>query len=213
MQYPKGEYTAKHVVLGQQGIVDVLINRALADKLVKQLEKVKLKDLLEEYFFSVFQHAFEDNNFIVKINTEPYCVKRWRLYSNKYCTNGIVRKDYKMAKLGIQTILCFTYDYKPIVEDLDVDYLLVIDLKSHGTGRTYFSFVPTSPPKGFTQLISYLIDGKTGEVLSQHFLSIIEPVQGEWDETPEYANLMQAAKRSFEIAIDEVFIDIFKAAP
>ena len=218
MHYPAGpEYTAKYYMLGQQGLLDKAVAHSFSDKLVTALCDIKLKNLMEEHYFNVFQRAFEDNNFNVKINPEPYCWKNFRLGTNEYCTNALETKNVELKQVGegpLQTpIGCMVYNYKPVIADLGVDYLLSIDLIQHGTGRTYFAMSPTSPPQGYTLLVSYLIDGKTDKVISQHISSVVEPVQGEWDEPPEYTNLMKAAETSFEIAINEVFIDIFKQAP
>ena len=218
IHYPAGpEYTAKHYMMGSQGLLDVAIARSFSNKLVKVLSEVKLKDLMREHYFNVFQRAFENYNFNVKINPEPYCFKKFRLGTNEYCTNALEPKTIELKKVGEGSLLmpigCMVYDYKPVIADLGVDYLLVIDLINHGTGRTYFAMSPTSPPKGYTVLVSYLIDGKTEEVISQHISSVVEPVKGEWDEPPAYSNLVMAVRASFEIAINEVFIDIFKQAP
>ena len=214
LHYPEGpEYTAKHYMLGQQGLLDIAVARAFSDDIEDTLNKVKLEELMQERFFPVFQAAFEDHNFTVKIKAEPYCWKKFRLGSNKYCENSLDVKDMEIKKVGGMPLSVFTFDYKPVMEELGVDYLLAIHLLQHGTGRSYFAMVPTSPPKGITSLTSHLIEAKAQVVVSQHHCSIVEPVQGEWDEPPEYANLLKAARASFEIAADEVFIDIFKQAP
>ena len=214
IHYPEGpEYTAKHYMLGQQGLLDIAVSRKFSEKIENALSKIKLEELMKERFFPVFQAAFENYNFSVKIKSEPYCWKKFRLGSNKYCENALDIKKMEIKKAGEMPIPVFTFDYKPVFEELGVDYLLVIDLIQHGTGRSYFAMAPTSPPKGTTMLTSHLIEHKEQAVLSQHLCSIVEPVQGEWDEPPEYANLLKAARQSFEIAVDEVFIDIFKEAP
>ncbi len=207
IHYPEGpEYTAKHYMLGQQGLLDMAVARSFSDKLVTVLSEIKLKDLMKEHYFNVFQRAFENNNFNVKINPDPYCQKKHRFGTyNEYCTNSL---DITKSPTG-----GIVYNYKPVISDLGVDYLLVIELSMHGTGRSYYGMIPTSPPKGYTALVSYLINGRTDEVISQRSSSVVEPVKGEWDEPSEYVNLMNAARASFEIAINEVFIDIFKQAP
>jgi len=145
--YPEGpEYTAKHYMLGQQGLLDMVVARSFSDKLVTVLSEIKLKDLMREHYFNVFQRAFANNNFNVKINTEPYCSK------NEYCTNALDVKDMKAMKIGDSLyempFFDFIYDYKPVIADLGVDYLLVIYLIQHGTGRSYYGMLPISPPKG-----------------------------------------------------------------
>jgi len=218
VHYPGGpEYTAKHYMVGNQGLLDAVVARSFSDKLVKVLGEIKLKDLMREHYFNVFQRAFESHNFNVKISPEPYCFKKFRLGTNEYCTNVLDPKTVEIKKVGDgllqMPIGCMVLDYKPVITDLGVDHLLVIDLIHHGTGRSYFAMTPTSPPKGYTVLVSYLINGRTEEVISQHISYVVEPVNGEWDEPPAYPNLMKAARASFEIAINEVFIDIFKQAP
>jgi len=212
LQYPVGpELTAKHHMLGQQGLLDIAVARSFSDKLSTVLSTVKIKDLMSKHYLNVFQGAFANNNFNVKIKTEPYCSK------NEYCKNVLDAKDLKAMIISDSVFempfFAVSYDYKPVIAEFGVDYLLVIDLSIHGTGRSYYGMLPTSPPKGFTELRSYLINGRTEKVISQHVSSVVEPVKREWDEPPKNAHLMKASEASFEIAINEVFIDIFKQAP
>ena len=149
MHYPDGpEYIAKHYMLGQQGLLDMAVARSFSDKLEKALSEIKIKDLMQKHYFNVFQRAFENNNFNVKINPDPYCGK------NEYCTNALDVKTMKVKKIGDSLFeMPFTaviYDYKPVIADLGVNYLLMIDLIMHGTGRSYYGMLPTSPPKGYT---------------------------------------------------------------
>ena len=207
LNYPEGpEYTAKHFMLGAQGLLDMAVAHSFSDKLGKALSEIKIKDLMQKHYFNVFQPAFENKNFYVKINTNPYCQKKHNFGTfNEYCTNSLDTTKTSTGSLG--------YDYKPVIANLNVDYLLVIEISMYGTGRSYYGMLPISPPKGYTVLSSYLIDGKTQDVISQRGSTVVEPVKGEWDDPPQYANLMKAAETSLEIAINEVFIDIFKQAP
>lgn len=222
LHYPEGsEYTAKYYMLGDQRLLDRAVARFFSGKLVTVLGEIKLKDLMREHYFNVFQPAFENKNFIVKINTEPYCrnILNFIPYcsKNEYCTNILDVKNLEAMKISDSIFevpfIDTRYDYKSVISSLGVDYLLVIDLISHGIGRSYSGTLAISPPKGYTMLVSHLIDGKTEHVISQHVSSVVEPVEGEWDEPPKYINLMNASEASFEIAINEVFIDIFKQAP
>ncbi len=217
IHYPEGpEFTAKHHMLGNQGLLDIVVARSFSDKLISVLGDIKIKDLMHEHYFNVFKPAFEDKGFNVIIKTKPYCHKKYRLGTNEYCTNHLDVKDMSVSKYGDDAwdFLAETfYDYKPVINELDVDYLLVIQLERFGTGRSYFAAVPTSPPKGVARLVYYLIDTTTEKTISKYISSVVEPVQGEWDQEPEYPNLVKTVNNAFEIAIDEVFIDIFKHAP
>lgn len=206
-----GVPTASHYFIGAQGLLDVAVNNALASELKGALTKIKTQDVIQQKYFNVFRPAFENNNFTVVEKVAPYCT----FLHEEFCPEPFERVDWNMVKIGgsSQPIALNIYDYSEIIKELDVDYLFVINVIEFGSGRSYFSMVPTSPPKGKTTLVSYLIDGQTNKIISQNGFTIVESVEGEWDEPPEYPNLMKAVHKAFEIAMDEVFIDTFKQAP
>ena len=202
------KYVAQHIQLGTQGLLDIAINAAMAADLKDALEKINVDALVEKHFFKVFTPAFDEVGFVIKNDPVAYCLEL-----NKNCTNQVGLLDTEL--LGAYEFPQFRniYDFKSLINKLDVDYLLVVAVELVGTGRSYFSMVPTSPPKGVAVVFSYLIERKTGSVISQHLASVTEDSKGEWDQPPEYDNLMQAARDSLEIAMDEIYIDIFKQAP
>lgn len=105
------------------------------------------------------------------------------------------------------------YDYKPISEELGTEYLLVLEVFCFGVGRSYFGFIPQGPPKGWTALTCSLVETRSNKVISRQFAKNLEVPKGEWDEPPEYPNLMNAVLKSFETSVDEVFIAFFGRAP
>ena len=216
--YPEGpEYTAKHYLLGQQGLLDIAVSRSFSDKISTALQKIKTNQLMKIFYFDVFTRAFEDQGFIVKSKTDPYCFKKYRMGSNKYCDNPLTLKTVELSTVTDSAfempLADRIYDFGPVISELGVDYVLAITLHRQGTGRSYYAIVPTSPPQGTTILAAYLIEGNTQKIISKHITSIVEPVIGEWDTPPDYENLMAASRRSFELAMDDVFISIFNRAP
>ena len=212
-QEPGPDYQAKHYCLGQMGLLDIAIVRAFAHELEDALSKNIINDLIEQNYLRTFTPAFEDVGFSVKVNPTPYCVKKFRLSSNELCTNEIKQIGQKLCGVYATPQFEPVYDYKPIFDELDVDYLLMIDIVRHGTGRNYYAGVPTSPPKGVTTVFMFLVARNTMDMVSKRYVSVVEPAVGAWDEPPEYTNLMQASRDSFEAALDDIFIDIFKQAP
>lgn len=202
------KFTAKNIQLGNQGLLDMAVNHTLNAKLRNALDKIEVQTLVDKHYFSVFASAFEDVGFTVKRDSIPYCVEQ-----NQNCNKYVELKDTQYLGLYEFPQIRNIYGFDPIIDNMDVDYLLAIGVELIGTGRNYFSMVPTSPPKGVTVVFSYLIERKTGEVVSQHLSTVTEDPKGEWDQPPEYEILSQAAKDSFEIAMDEIYIDIFKQAP
>ncbi len=224
--------TAQHYLLGdyllgKPEILDIAINQKLSNMLSESLEKINLQDEMKDHFFNLFKQAYENSGFNVKVDATPYC---WKSIHRKMNINSkkpinrkikpLCEKTLDLAKGDEMKILqnnevrieLRNFDYQPIIREMDVDYLFVIVLYQHGTGRTYFTAIPTSPPKAITSLISYLIDGN-GNIISQHLSSVLELAQGEWEDPPAYVNLMKAANLSLEKAMDDVFIDVFKQAP
>ena len=84
------------------------------------------------------------------------------------------------------------YDYKPITDDLQVDYLLVLEIIRFGVARHYYGFIPTGNPAGWVALRSSFIDARTNELIAQQFSNINEPVSKEWDQPPDYNEVVNA---------------------
>lgn len=200
-EHPKP--SAMYYNIGAQGLLDTAINRSIAGKLIDRLEKEDISPLVKQHYLTVFNDALSLNGFQVKTSDGVYDHKLLK------------RVDREMVKDSSTKFIfsSYTYDYAPIFEELKTDYLMILEVYRFGVGRNYFGFVPTGSPKAWTALKCSLVERTSNSVIGQHFARILEEVNGEWDEPPEYPILMKAVSVSFEKSVDEIFTNLFQRAP
>jgi len=199
-EHPKS--TARFYNLGGQGLLDIAINKAIAKNLIDRLDKEQMVPLVKKFYLNTFGEAFSHEGFEVKI------------IDTAYDHESLVKleKD-KSIKTKAFRFRSSTFDFRPISEELHTDYLMVLEIYSFGVGRSYYGFFPMGPPKGWTALRCYLVETRSNKVVSQQFSTSLEGAKGEWDEPPEYSNLINAVAGSFEKSADEVFIAFFGRTP
>lgn len=189
--------TAQMYKLGSQGLLDMAINQAMAGKIIKRLDKEEIAPLVKRFYLDMFSAAFSVEGFEIQtVDTAYDKNKLKKIKKNKAKNEGLS-----------------PYDFKSIAEELQVNRLMVLDIQAFGIARSYYGFIPTSQPKGYAQVIGYLLDGSSNLVIGQQYSKNIELSQGEWDVPPEYTNLMRASVTSLEKSIDEIFITIFGRVP
>lgn len=89
------------------------------------------------------------------------------------------------------------------------DKLLLIDLEAVGVQRSYYSFVPTGDPKAYCVLKGELIDTNNNQVLWRYKSDILQPIQGNWDQSPNYPNLTHALENAEALAEQEMIASFF----
>jgi len=185
-------------IQGGYGLLDYAIIKSVNKKLYARLDERSINPLVEKYYLKTFSEAYELEGFqTVTVDT---------VYDHK-ALEKFEKKLIKESKFYY--FMSVKYDFEPIFEELQTDYLLVLEIYNFGTTRPYYGFMPKGPPKGWAALRCSLIERHSGEVIAQQFAKCSEDSEGEWDEPPEYSNLMKAVSTSFEKAIDEVYISFF----
>src|ERR1700722_18330514 len=86
-----------------------------------------------------------------------------------------------------------------VLTQIEGDKLLTFELRALGARREYYGFIPTGAPQAYCVLIGKLIDPTDKKVLWRHEAEIIQPVQGVWDQSPNYPNFTNA----LHLAINE----------
>lgn len=190
--------------LGASGIMDIAIHRAVLKELIERLHEQKIAPLVRKFYLKPFGDAFSHEGFDVKIINTVYDHEKLAKIKNDETLNKSMAFPFNAVN---------DYDYKPISEELGTEYLLVLEVFCFGVGRSYFGFIPQGPPKGWTALTCSLVETRSNKVISRQFAKNLEVPKGEWDEPPEYPNLMNAVLKSFETSVDEVFIAFFGRAP
>lgn len=108
----------------------------------------------------------------------------------------------------------FERDLRGIASATGADRIIVFRLYQFGASRSYYGFIPTSPPQGLAAVYGAMVDAKsnklmwhTGDSLTNAFVK--EPVVGEWKEPPSYPNLTAATARAIEkskrVLVDKFF--------
>ncbi len=177
--------TADFYQTGRQGLLDIGINHLISTTLRQRLQKEELDPLIKKFYLTPFSEAFSLDGFEIKTIDSGYDLKKYKEIS----------------------------DQKQIAKEVEVDHLIILEILSFGIGRSYFGIIPTSQPQGLTNLRCYLINSSSDQIIAQHIAKNLEASQGEWDEPPEYPNLMKAMLSSFEKSIDECFFAFFGRLP
>jgi len=178
--------TADFYQTGGQGLLDIAVNNLIATTLRQCLQKEELAPLIKKFYLNPFGEGFSLEGFEVKTIDSGYDLKKYKKIS----------------------------DQRQIAKEIEVDYLIILEILSFGIGRSYaLGIIPTIQPQGLTNLRCYLIDSSSDEIIAQHISKNLESSQGEWDEPPEYPNLMKAMLASFEKSIDECFLAFFGRLP
>lgn len=183
---PKG---AEHMV-GPQDALDRAIAREIDERLINYLETVQLRE------FGKMAQTFADR-------------LRARGYTVKVIAEPLARSPY--AEIQTQGANFVAADFAPVRTQYGVDRLVLLSVDRFGVYRDYFVFVATAPPQAIFQVRGALIDLTTNEMLWQ--VSMAEkqnviPIEGTWDQPPDYPNLASAlrhAERAAGLFLENAF--------
>ncbi len=196
--------TACYYNLGTQGILDHAINRGkdMEKQLINRLHKEETAPIVKKYYLNKFRDGFSREGFKVKTVDTAYDHK-----------NLTKLEKGKFMKASNEVMYYSTiYDLKSISDELQADYLMVLEIHRFGVKRYYYGFMPKTPPFAWTALRCTLIETASNKVVADHF-SEKAILSEEWDEPPDFAKLMKAILTSFEGTIDDVFTGFLGRAP
>lgn len=104
-----------------------------------------------------------------------------------------------------------TYDFNPLYEQLDVDFLLVLELLNFSIDRHYG---PTGKqlfnPQAVSAIRVYLHERVSGEILFNDFSYDFAVSDDEWDKPPHYQNLADLLAQTLEASIAEAKTNLMK---
>jgi hypothetical protein len=154
---------------GNQGLLDLAINKGVNSKLSDNVEKWQVRDL------NTLPDAI-----VAKLQAKGYKAKRIDapVDLNKFKETSF-REGYTARDL---TSIKATYG---------VDRLLLVNVMGTGATRSYYSVVPTSVPMAQVYGQGMVIDLADNRLLWFKPFAVVQAAQGEWDE-PNYANLTNA---------------------
>jgi hypothetical protein len=161
---------ASQLVLGgNQGLLDLAINKGINSKLSAQVATWKLQDT-----------ATIPDEIVAKLQAKGYKAKK--------IDDVIDLAQYKEAKFHEGF---YARDLTPLQAKYGVDRLLLISYTASGAYRTYYSVIPTSVPTPQVGGIGVVVDLRDNHLLWYKPFAVTQPAQGEWDQ-PNYANLSNA---------------------
>ncbi|MBX7152900.1 hypothetical protein K1X84_14820 [bacterium] len=176
---------------GNQGLLDIAINEAMAGSLESHLRSVDM---------TPFSNIADQ--FVLQLKERGLTV-------TKLTERGFVDPDISSSG-GKKYISC---NFKKLMQKEPVDIVLFLEIVRFGTIRSYYGFIPTSDPKALCQARAYLISTKDCELLwtfeMQEKESIV-PVVGAWDQSPDYPNVTNALNAAMKEAGNLIINDFFK---
>jgi hypothetical protein len=101
-------------------------------------------------------------------------------------------------------------DFSALGAAAQAQYLLLIQVQSIGTIRGYLGalpLIPTTSPSGYFVAAGQLVDLKTQKLLWRKAVAIRRPTRGEWDQPPDFANLIAAVHQAVDSGMDLLVLD------
>lgn len=157
------------VLTGNQGLLDLAINKGVNSKLSGNVETWQVRDL--NSLPDAIVAKLQAKGFKAKRINEPVDLTTYKEVS--------FREGYTIR------------DLSPLKAAYGVDRLLLVNIQGTGATRSYYSIVPTSVPMaqvGGQGMVVNLADNK---LLWFKPFAVVQAAQGEWDE-PDYPNLTNA---------------------
>jgi len=156
-------------LVGNQGLLDLAINKGVNSKLSAQIDTWKLNDV-----------ASIPDEIVAKLLAKGYKARK--------VDEVVDLKAYKETSFHDGF---FRRDLTPLQAKFGVDRLLLISYTASGAFRSYYSVVPTSVPTPQVGGIGAVVDLHDNHLLWYKPFAVVRPAQGEWDQ-PNYSNLSNA---------------------
>lgn len=165
---------------GSQGLLDVAINSAMSSSLEDHLQTIDVQD------FYKIKNIFKDR-LVEKGFTNVKIVDMSVTFDSLPVSKGKRGKKYSIRDLSM------------VKDKYDLDYLILFDIKKHGTLREYYGFIPLGSPQALFMVNGMLINLADNEyfwLIKMEEEESIKEVVGEWDEEPDYPNLTKTIKEA-----------------
>ncbi|WP_183032660.1 hypothetical protein [Cupriavidus sp. UME77] len=176
-------------MIGAQGILDYAINKANAQAIVERLQRQDfslVKGLPQE-----LAKGLESRQVKVVLVAAPVDTEQLKKFTEG-SGDGIAEMDYR-----------------PLAKQYGADRLLLVAPRWLGTSRSYYGFMPLGAPEGYVSLVGQLIDLHTNRLQWYEPVTVNTPVTGEWDDAPEYSNLMKSVDASTRAATSKLRAALF----
>lgn len=176
--------------MGNQGLLDVAINAAMAtgpERAVSKLKPTEFRKVKSEFASQLKKKGFQ----VVEVRDD------------------LNFKNY--PKLAGGAAGDAGKDYSSVLSSYGADYLIVLSLDAYGSIRSYYGFIPLGAPSGYSRVSGFMVK-KAGPKPIWNLgsaMMVVEPVNGEWDQSPEFKNLIEASVRALEKSRGILVTDFF----
>ncbi len=156
------------VMLGQQGLLDIAINKGNAAPIVDQLKKLDVKRaaaISDNLAKGLSGRGFKVNN-LSTIDVKAFPELKPAANAEQYAP-----RDFSSLK------------------SKGIDRLLLVSVVNVGTARNYYGFIPTSPPRAMFTVKGMMIDLKDNKLLWYNTHSATMAIADPWDQAPDFPNL------------------------
>jgi hypothetical protein len=172
---------------GGQGLLDMAINSAMAGSLEAHLQSMDAN-----------KFATVADQYVEKLNERGLNARRL-----SQTVNPLVLQPFASESSGDFA----ERDMRPLAGKEDIDMLILLSLQQCGTTRNYYGFIPLGPPQALCVSKGEMIDLKTNQIAWRAYPELndtILPVEGEWDQAPDYRNVTRAVDKAMSQA--QVFL-------
>ena len=163
------------VMLGQQGLLDVAINKGNAAPIIDQMKKLDVKRaaaISDNLAKGLSGRGFKVNN-LSTIDVKAFPELKPAANAEQYAP-----RDFSSLK------------------SKGIDRLLLVSVVNVGTARNYYGFIPTSPPRAMFTVKGMMIDLKDNKLLWYNTHQATMAVADPWDQAPDYPNLSEAVMKN-----------------
>lgn len=85
-----------------------------------------------------------------------------------------------------------TRDFRFLKEQLEIDYLVVIDFNAHGAAWRFDKDTPLGPPKGYINGVIFTVDLTTNALVQYQEISETVAPKGDWNQPNQFPNVTAA---------------------
>ena len=180
--------------LGSQGLLDMAVNHAFGkgiSKVISAQNSNEFLSIVDELADGLNEKGMDA---VVYDKRVPLKLKIASNEQDKINSNEPIEYDENDKN---------QFDISQVITETNADHVLLMQLVAFGAARSYYSFTPLGPPKGYAQIQAFWVnkDNDVDWQLAKYSGVVIEEtVIGDWNQKPDYPNLVKASKKSLQSA-------------
>lgn len=174
---------------GQQGLLDYAISSAVTSDISEKMDSMDMKSLLEEHYYGPFDKFLSQ-----------HCLDVSKMYES------LDRKKLKSPPVNEEKYA--PYDFKDLKKS-GAQYALILDPRMFGVVRPYYGFIPLGAPKSLSDIKLYMVRLSDNTLVGHYNVRKEFEIEGEWDNPPEYKELIESIKLLLSKALEEADLYFF----